>query len=150
MPIKQVLTALDEQEIKLGTPSAAPDFFALPPFPPRKLQHGGLTFHVEVLEQPRSSNDEKCYGTCDFNKRIIELEGNRPSDAEATTLLHELLHVLFSKAGDCKPQDEEQVVRMMAAGIMDWFLQNPSLINYLSAVVRYCSNEPTTNKENHQ
>jgi len=74
-------------------------------------------------------------GQCDNRHMIIDMLAVQHPAEEADTLIHEVLHAIWytmsiSEGG----ADEEAVVRRMATGLTQVFLDNPHFLKYLSSV----------------
>ncbi len=74
-------------------------------------------------------------GLCDNANMVIHiLDGQHPVE-EADTVIHELLHAIWSIMSiDQGGVDEEAVVARLSSGLIGVFLDNPELLVYLRSI----------------
>jgi hypothetical protein len=103
--------------------------------PPRRLRIGHLTYKVRVDRQRCEAEDAEAISS--GNEARIILRGDRPHDANADALLHEILHQCLFVAGidvnqleGGQPQ-EERLVRAMSGPLYAALRDNPALVAYL-------------------
>lgn len=74
-------------------------------------------------------------GMCDTSNLVIHvLDGQHPVE-EASTLINELLVAIwFIMTIDHDGLDEEGMVRSLASGLVEVFLDNPELLAYLQSI----------------
>lgn len=100
---------------------------------PKSIRVG--PFDVEV--RPMSLvNAEKAWGLFYGNDQAIELAPNMGKHRQAMTLLHELLHAVWTYNGLSKSEDEhvgeEAVVDALSRGLAQVWRDNPELFRWFS------------------
>tara|TARA_R110002110_G_scaffold277097_1_gene492320 strand:- start:1794 stop:2156 length:363 start_codon:yes stop_codon:yes gene_type:complete len=70
-----------------------------------ELKFGWTTFTIS-FKKALSSEGEACLGLTDFDKLEIHLDDSMKENALRVTLLHEILHVVFSTMG-LRAEDED-------------------------------------------
>lgn len=73
----------------------------------------------------------KAEGRSSGNKLAIILRGDRPHDAEADTLLHEVLHQCLFQSGQGGMADQEAFVLAVTGPLLGALRDNPELVAYL-------------------
>jgi hypothetical protein len=63
-------------------------------------------------------------GTCAYEDLEIKIKGGLKTDVRKVTVLHELLHAMFSCSG-YTPKDEENIVDILANQLLLFIKNNP-------------------------
>ena len=74
------------------------------------------------------------YGETVANKGLILLQRGQDGPAEVDTVLHECLHAMMHNTGNVlKHKDEEQVVTLLAHGLVELIQRNPHLLRWIES-----------------
>jgi Zn-dependent peptidase ImmA (M78 family) len=79
----------------------------------KKVKVGGVTYKIKDIENPHS-NGSVCYGTCDHQNLIIEMNSNNNKQRYNQTLIHEIMHAVVDEAGLSFGNEEEDVVNRLS------------------------------------
>lgn len=101
-------------------------------FRPRIIRIMGRDFKVRFIK-PDPLNECGSLGECKPLAFQIDIRDDQHPIEEADTLLHEAIHGIWYTMDIGLPQHEEFVVRKLATGLMQVFLDNPSFLKYLAA-----------------
>lgn len=99
---------------------------------PSELKVGPFRYTVSRSPAENHLSEGQRIGASDHKSLEIALLDGLARDAEAETLMHEVLHCAVNVAG--KPltyEDEEAAVRAMSAPLLDILRSNPELVAYL-------------------
>ena len=77
----------------------------------KKVKVGGVTYKIKNKENPHS-NGNVCYGTCDHQNLVIEMNSNNNKQRYNQTLIHEIMHAVFYEAGLSMENEEDIVNRL--------------------------------------
>lgn len=100
-------------------------------FRPTSLRIFGRNFSIQY--KPRL----EAWGVCHRDRNLIEIVEDQQDTEEADTILHETLHALFYHLNfDMPDKKEEAIVRPLATGLMQVFLDNPEFLKYLLKVAQ--------------
>lgn len=112
--------------------------------PPKSIQVGPLRLNIEFIDnvaekishgQPATNEDASAitYGCLSYKDQTIYLASNQQSDITADTLLHEVLHAIWSTVGGWAytEADEERIVSMLSGTLLDTLRRNKELTRYL-------------------
>lgn len=113
--------------------------------PPKKIQVGPLRLDIEFIDdvaqkvsktpvsEDPSYDSSTTYGCLSFKDQTIYLATNQKEDIIADTLLHEVLHAIWSTVGGwAYPEaDEERIVSMLTGTLLDTLRRNRELTRYL-------------------
>ena len=77
------------------------------------------------------------HGFCDNAKQTIHIEGDQTAFEECDTVIHELLHAVWSQMSltDLDDQLEERIVRALGTGLTGLFSDNPKLLDYIKTAI---------------
>lgn len=90
---------------------------------PDKIQIGGLTFTVK--EETERFNVSGHYGETVFSKQLIYIRADMTEQLKRSTLIHEILHCLFSVSGTTIDHKEEgQIVGQIESATYRWLCEN--------------------------
>lgn len=106
---------------------------SLPKHRPDSLRIMGRNFDIFYEDDL-----EGVFGTCHRSECEIEIAEGQHSIEEADTILHEALHAIFYLLNlnrDMSLKKEEAIVRPLATGLIQMFLDNPQFLKYLTKVV---------------
>lgn len=113
---------------------------------PQKIRVGPLNLNIEftddvagkLLPIPINKEDSSgitttFYGCLCFADQTIYLAKNQKDDITADTLLHEILHAIWSVVGGAayEEADEERIVSMLTGTLLDTLKRNQKLARYL-------------------
>jgi hypothetical protein len=106
--------------------------------PPKSVQVGPHPYSVRVSASgiaARSHQESTCLsGHTDLDLCEITIDPKMVLSQKQDTLLHEVLHALFSLVGcELSHDDEEKLVRRLAPALLQAMQANPALVNYLTA-----------------
>lgn len=107
---------------------------------PDTITVGLLTFQVirPVVIIDELGKPEASWGETNLDGLTVSIRRDLSGDAEAETMLHELLHAVGHQSG-CLPQDddeEERIVKGMSAQLYLALRQNPLLLEYLYRAIK--------------
>lgn len=100
--------------------------------PPKALDLLGKEYTVRVDHMMRDL--DAASGKCMPSKCLILLAGDQDVQQQRDTLLHELLHGLWSEMGlseEVKDEHEETIVRRLGTALLYVLRANPELMDYL-------------------
>jgi len=81
---------------------------------------------------PGDNADERLFGKFDDATYSIYIEDGQPHERERDTLVHEVLHQLFSKSGvDFKGDQEETVVSYLGGALLAHIRENKKFWDYV-------------------
>lgn len=81
---------------------------------------------------------ESSWGETSLDELTIAIRRDLVGDAEAETMLHEVLHAIGHQSG-CLPQDddeEERIVKGLSSQLYLTLRQNPALLEYLYRAIK--------------
>lgn len=94
---------------------------------PKKVRILGREYNINYTE------DLKPLGQCDVEECTIQVRTNVHPVEEADSLLHEIMHGVFYLTDvGFSAEQEEHVVRKLATGLIQVFMDNPNLLTYLA------------------
>jgi hypothetical protein len=100
---------------------------------PTPIKVGTLTYTVETffpLKDPETN--EEVAGLCVFDTQTIKVNGIAASNEYVVdTVLHELLHAVWSERGLPKTPKEERAVKALGTGLVALFQDNPKLLAWV-------------------
>jgi hypothetical protein len=73
----------------------------------------------------------RCYGYCQVVEKLIQIDTSHGSYQAASTLIHEILHAIYEEYNVHGNDDEERTVRSLERGLMQVFLDNPDLLQFI-------------------
>ena len=97
---------------------------------PKKVRVGHVIYKVvektggEVI----SDDGEKCWGTCDYEKREIDIAVETDAVQKRITLLHEIIHAIDWSMGYTLQEAE---VHGLAIGLFGVLVENPKVAEYI-------------------
>jgi len=96
---------------------------------PKKVKVGGIEYTVHMLDK----KDRGQYGVCLYDHQRIYLSQNMKHHQASDTLLHEVLHAIWSESGlDYIPDlNEETVVRTLATWLRLVLVDNPDFARFV-------------------
>jgi hypothetical protein len=97
---------------------------------PRRIKVGAYDWRIKINNDP--SED---YGEANFEKAIITIwpANHQSPDRVVGTVLHELLHVIYSneELSGAVGDPEETIVLSFETGLVSLFRDNPKLLNWI-------------------
>lgn len=90
---------------------------------PQQVKIGPVIY--EVKQEARTAADS-CYGQIIYAESLITLMPGMSAQRQEMTLWHEILHGILTQGG--YREQDEQVVDVLAHGLMQVFQDNPELI----------------------
>jgi hypothetical protein len=96
---------------------------------PKKIKVGAVDYTIHLLEP----KDKGQYGVCVYDHQRIYLTPNMMHQQASDTLLHEVMHAIWSEAGlDHIPDlNEETVIRTMATWLRMVIRDNPDFTKFI-------------------
>lgn len=96
---------------------------------PKKIKVGAVDYTVHTL----SPKDKGQYGVCVYEHQRIYLTPNMLHQQASDTLLHEVMHAIWSEAGlDHIPDlNEETIIRTMATWLRIVLRDNPDFAKFI-------------------
>lgn len=96
---------------------------------PRKLKIGAIDYTVHLLDP----KDKGQYGVCLYDHQRIYLTPNMKYQQASDTMLHEVLHAIWSEAGlDHIPDlNEETIVRTLSTWLRIVLTDNPDFARFI-------------------
>lgn len=96
---------------------------------PKKIKIGAVDYTVHALNK----TDRNQYGVCLYDHQRIYLSQNMLHQQASDTILHEVLHAIWSEAGlDHIPDlNEETIVRTLATWLRIVFRDNPDFAKFV-------------------
>ena len=104
--------------------------------PPEHVDIGPHRYTIDASpETGLLLHDEEATGDSRPDRCIVRLDMQRPATKVAETLLHELLHCVWSQTpGRAREfnEHEEEIVSSVAPWLLDMLRRNPDLVKYLT------------------
>jgi hypothetical protein len=98
---------------------------------PCSVRVADRTYRIEVwdteLAQQARSN-----GCCELVKKLILIDTSYGDYQAASTLIHEILHAIYEEYNVEGDDGEERTVRSLGRGLMQVFLDNPDLLQFIA------------------
>lgn len=99
---------------------------------PKKIRIGGRDAPVIQVTELRNDKDQRCLGQWHSDAFEITLGPHEKEDTRKETLVHELVHALFTHFNlHGGPPDEELITDCIARGFLMVMNDNPKLRRYL-------------------
>ena len=76
--------------------------------------------------------EERCDGYCQVVEKLIQIDTSHGGYQTASTLIHEILHAIYEEYNVNGNDDEERTVRSLERGLMQVFLDNPDLLQFIA------------------
>ena len=96
---------------------------------PKSVRVGYATYKIEEWPTELATASER-WGECDGMNGIIKLRMDLPAHELANTLLHEILHAVWS-VGACDDGDEEKCVTIIANQLTQIMQDNPKVWDWI-------------------
>lgn len=99
----------------------------------KKVRINGHHYDLAYYDKSNIRKDE-CYGECQKHRNQILIAPNLNKSVEKETVIHEMLHAIWSEYSldNFFPEEQEEVlVTTLAKGIHSVLENNPKLMNYL-------------------
>ncbi len=77
-----------------------------------------------------ASDQTTCWGWIEYGKGRIIINPDQCESHKRVALLHEVLHGVLDLA-DQRHENEEDIIRQLAAPLLDTLQRNPALVSYL-------------------
>lgn len=100
---------------------------------PLKLRISTAIYNV-LLKKDVRLHTKECYGVTDTHLKTISLTTKYPDYPMVEIFLHEILHALFKEymlLGSITGEEEESVVTALAKGLINLFIDNPMVLEYI-------------------
>lgn len=96
---------------------------------PKKVKVGAVDYTIHLLDP----KDKGQYGVCLYEHQRIYLTPNMKHQQASDTLLHEVMHAIWSESGlDHIPDlNEETIIRTMATWLRMVFTHNPDFTRFV-------------------
>ena len=103
---------------------------------PTSVQIGPYQFTVaddQIAHDRQTAQDgSRAWGTISYRYQRIILDPEQSEQHKRVTLLHEIMHGC-EDLSDWRHDKTEEVIRMLAAPLLDVLRRNPDLVAYLTA-----------------
>lgn len=100
---------------------------------PKSLRIMGKIYQVKYVEVTPIEHGN--LGECDHKKMHIHIMEDQVPVEELDPVIHEVLHAIWYQMSIGEgPMEEEPLVRRMANGFIQVFLDNPHLLKYMAAM----------------
>lgn len=93
---------------------------------PMSIKVGPYDYQVEYVD----SFPDGRWGETEHHTLTIRLAIDQAAGQERDTVLHELLHAVWSSMDIGKPKSEEKVVHRLSTGLLAVLRDNPDLVRY--------------------
>jgi hypothetical protein len=94
----------------------------------RKVRVGHRDFAIEPFP---TGFGERLFGETDYNTLTIRVHQDLAPSVRSSTLLHEILHVIYDEYGLAKDDTKERVVTMMSNGLCQVLRDNPDVVSFI-------------------
>jgi len=91
---------------------------------PERVRIGYREYDVNCRPGPVVVDNSVCYGSIEYEKGVININGNYPEDQKECTFLHECLHGIET---DRDLNLSEKVVETLAKGLYCFIRDNPEM-----------------------
>jgi hypothetical protein len=93
--------------------------------------------HEYALEKGTIPEHERSWGKINTDLHMITIDIDVPNGKRlAETVLHEILHGIWSDRYLPSNAPEEQIIEQLSAGIIAMFIDNPWMLTWLSRALR--------------
>jgi hypothetical protein len=101
---------------------------------PPVLKVGPYHIKLEVIDAVAvDGKHTKDFGVYDYNTQCIQVRREQPSDAFAVdTVVHEVLHAIYSFMGLSRGNGEERIVGSFSTGLIGVLRDNPEFTKWLA------------------
>lgn len=107
--------------------------------PPTKIQVGPYAYDVDISPEAGArakvgEQNAHTVGNCDHSNQRINIDSEQGPDQLADTVLHEVLHAVWSTTGlhlGPAAKHEELAVGALSTLLLDTLRRNPALVSYL-------------------
>src|SRR5262249_9512432 len=96
--------------------------------PPRKIKVGPLDITVVMAAKGLKVHGDDVWGAYTPREFKIEVEKGQTPSRERVTLIHELLHAIYTETGLKVGDDEEKIVSLFASSLCMVLRDNPDLV----------------------
>jgi hypothetical protein len=101
------------------------------PARPKTIKVLHATYNVQYVKEDFDLGDD-AYGVCIHDRLTIKISRTAPKDIIKSTLWHECLHCVYYWYGVLDYEDEEPVVNKIATGTLQFMLDNPQAMQYIT------------------
>lgn len=102
---------------------------------PEKIKVGPYLYNIHEVDG-QWSEDHEAHGKCNTQTHNIWINTTYDSAHVLDTLLHELLHALWSQYNLKDKEEEEDVVTRLATGLVQLLLDNKHLLKFIKESLR--------------
>lgn len=95
---------------------------------PKQFKYMSATYDISFEETEANKDGNQYFGQIKFSKMKIVIKPDLAPYQERWTLLHEIVHIINTSAGDSLTEGQTD---FLAAGLMETFRQNPWLYDYI-------------------
>lgn len=96
---------------------------------PNTVKIGWRNYIVKQVDTLRDDNGQPLIGEIKYDFSRINLNCEYPDDIRKVTLLHEIIHGIFCKAGHTDWRINEDLVDVIAEGLYEIILDNPEIFS---------------------
>lgn len=97
---------------------------------PAKVRVGAWDYRIEAFSFGDGADSGK-FGTCSTNQKLIQIDLHWGAKRAAATLLHEIVHAVWSEWNMEKEDEEERIVRCVADGLSAVWRDNPEVMRWI-------------------
>lgn len=96
------------------------------------MKVGGFTYKV-VAGEKKYLDQASCWGETDFNSQVILIDPTSSAERQASTLLHELVHLACADSYFAleDPKYNEDLAKSVGNSLFMIFKDNPKIMEYL-------------------
>lgn len=99
---------------------------------PKQVKIGWRVFRIEAFD-PLEAIGKDRYGECNKVSGVIRVDTVHGARQSAETLLHEILHAMFSIFRMREKDDEEDIVQTASHGLASIWVDNPDVMAWIAA-----------------
>lgn len=104
---------------------------------PKKLRIGPYDIKIEITELNHEDGEQHIWGKWRDSKQLIQLTPEQPNAPFAVdTMMHEIIHAIFSIHHLDKEDDEERIVSSIASALTQVYRDNRALLAWISKRAR--------------
>lgn len=96
-----------------------------------QVKIGPITYDVDMSEPAPQDEESISTGRIIYYECKIRVGSDLPQQYQRLVLLHEIVHGIFMNAGKQPGEHGEELVNLIAHGLLDFLQENPMAVAYL-------------------